>query len=562
MAKGKRPREKVRENTPLLFLLLVLFPLFGGYYNVSVLLAGVVTVLLLCWSSRQTGLLRLPVGPEAIALYGLCLGNLLAVPFAVSGGMAFTGFLRTLVWILFFLYAATYTREEREKILDAVACEGALLSGITIIAFFIDRADGLEDANGRIDGVFQYANTWALYLMAGLILLFLKDKKKRSLDWIGMLLLLAGIYLSGSRGVFLLLLGMALAYGGWYLVHKRRVVPLLLAGTSAAFLFGVSVILSGGMTLERLQAITLSSSSLNGRLLYALDGLRIIWRHPMGVGRGGYLYIQPLYQTGVYTLRYIHNEYLQAVLDGGLLAGLCTMLLPVFLLFRKGASMRERAVMFAITSHAVIDFDFQFSAVVFLLLLCGSGGRCKEVHCPRWISVFASGAAALTLSFFSAVYFFDFAGQPGIAYKMFPADLSLAESKLQSCASIAEAEPVADCILDVTDLSMVALDCKFAACVQRMDGPGMARAKYRYLRLSPYRGEVFEDFTQLLENLCVQASAEECALYRDLAGQALKLLEEVEQKTSPLAYRIADKPELAFVEAISARLRTIADIPK
>ena len=50
--------------------------------------------------------------------------------------------------------------------------------------------------------------------------------------------------------------------------------------------------------MDRLRAITLTSSSFNGRLLYDLDGLQMLLRHPLGVGRGGYLYIQPLEQTG------------------------------------------------------------------------------------------------------------------------------------------------------------------------------------------------------------------------------------------------------------------------
>ena len=113
MAKSSRrrqdlPVERPRTNTPLLFLMLLLVPLFGGYYNFSVLAWGAALLLLLGWTVHSTGALRLPMGVEAWCLYGLCACHLLTVPFGVSWGMAFTGFLRTAVWALFFIYAASF----------------------------------------------------------------------------------------------------------------------------------------------------------------------------------------------------------------------------------------------------------------------------------------------------------------------------------------------------------------------------------------------------------------------------------------------------------------------
>ena len=551
--------EKERKNTPLLFLLLVMIPLFGGYYDFSVLLAGAVLLPLLLWECRRSGTMCLPVGQEAWCLYGIWLFGLLVIPFSISPGMAFTGFLRQTVWVLFFLCAAAYTQGEREDILDVISYEGALLALIFVIAFVYNNAVGLEDRNGRIDGPFQYANTWALFLLVSLIVLLTKEKK-RPADWGAAGALLCGMFLSGSRGVFLLALGMGLAFGGRYLLQNRRVLPLILAAGAVILIGGAATALSGGMVLERLKAITLSSSSLNGRLLYYLDGLRMIARHPLGLGRGGYLYQQPLEQTGVYVLRYIHNEYLQAALDSGLLAGVLTAALAAALLFRKGLPVRERAVTFAIAAHACIDFDFQFTAVMFLLLLCGAGGKCRMVPLPKKrIRAALCGSGMAVFCYFAAVYWLSFSGHPAQAAAMFPADLSLAENCLQSHASVEDAEPEADRILASTDLSMLAWDCKFAACAQRADLNGMVEAKLQYLRLNKYRGEVYEDFTTLLEQACVQGSPSERYQYQAFAQSTILLLEEVNQTTSPLAYRIADKPELEFSNNISARLQAILE---
>ena len=558
-AKSAPRGEKPRQNTPLLFLLLVLVPLFGGYYLFSVFLSGAVLALLLLHTAWRGRGLRLPTGPEAWCLYLLAGCTLLTVPFAVSAGMAFSGFLRLAVWVLFFLYAASYSPRERADILDVAAYEGAILSLLTIIGFLYDAAAGIDNLNGRIDGLFQYANTWSLYQLICLILLIMREKR-RAVDWPAMAVLVCGIYLSGSRGVFLLLLPLALAWGVYQLVRRRDVKTVAAAAAALVLTGALAAVLSGGMVLERLQAITLNSSTLNGRLLYYIDGLHMLARRPLGIGRGGYLYLQPLVQTGVYTLRYIHNEYLQAALDGGIPAGLCMAGLCAAMLLRKGAPARERAVVFAVAAHALIDFDLQFSAVAFLLLLCGSGGRYRQFALPRRRAAAAGCAVcAAVFGYFSAVYALDFFARPAAAYALFPADLSLAENRLQDFPDVDSAESVADAILASTDLSMLAWDCKLAAATQRADLPAMVEYKYQYLRLNRYRGGVYEDFAALLENACVQGSGQELVRYKTLAQAVITQIEEVNRNTSFLAYRIVDKPELDFSPHIEARLTQIIE---
>lgn len=557
--KSARGAEKPRQNTPLVFLLLALVPLFGGYYLFSVFLAGAVLTLLLVHTVWRAGAVRLPTGPEAWCLYILTACSLLTIPFAVSAGMAFAGTLRLAVWVLFFLYAATYSPRERADILDAVAYEGAVLSLIAIVAFLCDAASGIDNPNGRIDGPFQYANTWSLYLLVCLILLMMRERR-RAADWPAMAVLLCGIYLSGSRGVFLLLLPLTLLWGGYQLVKRRNVKTVAAAAVAAVSIGALATVLSGGLVLSRLRAITLTSSSLNGRLLYCMDGLNMLLRHPLGVGYGGYLYIQPLEQTGVYILRFVHNEYLQAALDGGIPAGLCMAGLCAAMLLRKGAPVRERAVVFVIAVHSLIDFDLQFSAVAFLLLLCGSGGRYRETALPRRrASAALCALCALVFGYFSTVYALDFFERPAAAHALFAADLSLAEKRLQDFPDVEHAEPVADAIIASTDLSMLAWDCKLAAAARRADLSAMAEYKYQYLRLNRYRGEVYEDFAALLENACVQGSDSELVRYKTLAQAAITQLKEVNRTTSFLAYRIADKPELDFSPQIYARFNQIIE---
>lgn len=547
-----------RQNTPLAILILVIVPLYGGYHNTFTFAAGAALGCVLLYEILHEGTVLLPVGPDAWCLYGIAACMFLTIPFAVSPGMAFIGGLRSLVWILFFLVAAAYTWQERQIILDVTAYEGAALALLSILDYLYGRIAGLVNLNGRMDGLFQYANTWALYLLCCLVLLFLREKQKKT-DWIAISILLCGILLTGSRGVFLILFFLALAWGIGQIFRRRRVKPVLVAAGVFMAIGGLTVALSGGMVLQRLQATTFSSVTLTGRLLYYVDGLRMLQAHPLGVGHGGYLYVQATEQTGIYTTHHIHNEYLQSALDGGVLCGLLMIGFVLALLLKRGAAPRERVVCFVVCVHACIDFDFQFTAVMLLLLLCGSGGKSRPVQFSKRTPVaIACGLLVVLFSYFSVTYYLDFMNHPTAAYAMFPADLSLAENRLQDYQGAEEAEPLADKILQTTDLSMVAWDCKYTAASQREDWGAMVDSKYHYLKLCRYTGEEYEDFLDLLEQACLKCSQEELSKYLNLAEEVNKQLEEVIETTSSIAYRITDDP-VAFAAGIQERLQKIID---
>ena len=555
--KGQPQQPSARVNTPLFFLLAALLLLFGSYYDFTVLLAGAVLALLLIHAVLRRGALALPRGPALYLLGGIVLCAFLTAPVALSPGMALIGGLRWMAALLFFLYAGTYTGTEKRMILDSIAWLGAGMAAVSLCLFLGERLTGGEDANGRIDGFFQYANTYAVFLLVCLLLLALKEERKRR-DYAAMAVLVVTIFLSGSRGVFLLLAAVGLFWFLHTLVSSRRVLPALVGAAAVVLLGALAVFLSGGLVLYRLRAITLESSSLNGRLLYDLDGLRILAAHPFGVGRGGYLYVQPLFQTGPYILRSIHNEYLQAALDGGILSGVLLLALAAWIVLRPGAPLRERAAAAVLALHACIDFDFQFFGMLCLLLLLGSGGETREVSVPKPAVWAAGGLAAAALGFFTIPYTLSFFVDSRGAYALWPADLSLAEERLQHCTDLEEAGRIADRILASTDTSMLAWDCKFALAAQEADYRTMAECRFQYLRLNPYRPEVYEEMTALLENACAQDPAG-LETYKALAEQTAGQLEEVYARTSPLAYRIVDRPDFSFRPAILIRLEDIEE---
>ena len=551
--------EVPRYNTALLMLMLLCVPLYGGFHTGHALLAGVILALLLAFRVHSAGKLLLPTGPKAFCLYGLFLCQLLTLPFAVNPGMAFTGALLWGVWLLFFLCCFTYTPAERRIMLDSLADEGALLSALFTLLFLGQRLAGVPDANGRLDGPFEYANTWALYQLVCIVLL-LGRERRRKWDFPAVGVLLPGILLSGSRGVLLLTFPAAALWGLSRLCRFRGKLPRWTLPTAAGGAVLAAAALLGSGLLPRLGSLLSlgDSYSLNGRLLYWKDALRMLSRRPLGLGRGGYYYLQTLEQTGIYTVRHAHNEYIQAALEGGVLCGVLLLgLLLCFFLFRRDVPVREGAAVCLIGLHALVDFDLQYPAVAFLLLLCLSGGRRRELSLSGLRKKAAAGALALSallLGYFSLAYTLDFLGRPVLASRMFPAGLELAEHALSALGETPAGEAEALRITEMTDLSMLAWDSLNAAAARRADKPGMAEAGFQYLRLNRYRGEVYEEFAEVLKNVYASCTAAEWERCRPLARAAAELLRDTRDRTDPLAYRLSIVPNFDFAALVSQRL--------
>ena len=151
----------------------------------------------------------------------------------------------------------------------------------------------------------------------------------------------------------------------------------------------------------------------------------------------------------------------------------------------------------------------------------------------------------------------DYTGRT--AWTLFPADLEMAEKYLQNCPSIEKAEQTAQRIINHTDLSMVAWDCVCQTAKARKDTMRMVMAKYQYLRLNRYRAEVYEDFSAMIEAASANCTEDEMREYLRLASAVIQQMEEVREQTSPLAYRIVDKPELDFMEEVTARLNHVVE---
>ena len=270
---------------------------FGLFYEYAACICAVVLLLLLLYLIDRQKKLSIRFNMLLTALLALLAGYLLTPFWAVDSGMALLGFFKFLPAALFWLLLMQLGPEVRERLFLTIPVSGITMTLLSYPTRWIPALTPYFYASGRLGGFFQYSNSFALFLLLGIIPLAFQ-KKRRFLCLAGILVLLFGILATGSRTVFVLTV---LIFLWLCLTRKRLCIPLMLllaACVAAALLF---VAITGNQdTIGRFLTISLESSTLMGRLLYYRDVLPVILKHPFGLGYMGYYYAQGGFQTGVY----------------------------------------------------------------------------------------------------------------------------------------------------------------------------------------------------------------------------------------------------------------------
>ena len=312
---------------------------WGGFFDFSAIAMGAVFAgLMLFLSYRKKRI----VMPDGIILYSsiiFFISAAAACVLAFDKGAAWIGILRIMAVVIFGLMWMNLDGTSRNEAFDALPFSGACINLIGFAAWFIPGMRGYFYSADRLWGSMQYANTWALFLLIGIIILFCKEKVSYK-EWAEAVILLAGIIMTGSRSVFIL----TVLFGGWTFFKSSadKKIKLLAVGLTVLIIVVVQIVMR--LDIGRLAEISMNSSTFNGRLLYWQDAMNLIVRHPMGIGYMNYYFIQPQIQTGYYFTKNVHNDLMQCVMDNGMAAAIAVIVLVGYGLYSKKNCRRNKLV--------------------------------------------------------------------------------------------------------------------------------------------------------------------------------------------------------------------------
>lgn len=538
-----------------LFLLVALYAV-GLFYEFLSCAASVALCVYLMVRTIKTGSLRLRGNLLSAAVAAVDLLYALSALWAVDSGMAVWGFFKILPAPLFLL-ALMQDPGARERALDLLPPAACVMTVTSAVLMQIPALRSLFSVAGRLSGFFQYANTFALFLLLALVVLVTGETLTWR-TWVQAAILLGGILYSGSRTVFVLLLA---AVAVLVIFHPQKRVRW---GLAFVVLLGIGVAAGAALITGRMDSIgrflttSLTESTFVGRLLYFQDALPLILRHPFGLGYMGYYYIQPSIQTGVYSVMFIHNDFLQLLLDVGWIPALLLTAALVRAFFRRGAGLRTRLLLLLFAAHCCFDFDLQFTGMLLLLLTIAyrEEGREWIWKKPR-VPVVAGGAAAAALALYiGTAQLLSQVGQYGAALALYPGNTTARVALLTQETTADGMDQAADRILRQNTCLSVAYSAKARAAFARGDFQEVIRNKRLALERAPFASEEYEDYCRMLMTgigLYEQAgdaySAQVC---RDELLQAAHQMETLDSRLSPLGKRIVDQPRTELAADIRA----------
>lgn len=257
---------------------------YGLFYEYTAFIAGILFVILFYKITRKKKQIILKKSTNFYIYVILILSYLITSIWAIDNEMAIEGFLKFLPGIFYFILLMQFESKEKQKIMDTIPISGAVMCIVSYVLGQIPVLKaGLFSENGRLVGFFQYSNSFALFLLIGIVIIANKQEKKQK-DLIILLVLIAGILLTGSRATFIF----TLLYGIYQIIKNRKHGKKIAIGIGVIVASAAIAILILGVTqnmdiLTRLFQISFSESTLIGRILYYLDGLKIIAKNPFGL---------------------------------------------------------------------------------------------------------------------------------------------------------------------------------------------------------------------------------------------------------------------------------------
>ncbi len=472
---------------------------------------------------------------------------------AVDKGTAIYGFFKLLPIGIFAFILSIYGREDREELLEVVpyaaTVNGALAYGLS----FIPALSEYFLVADRLGGFFQSPNAFAIYCLAGIIIL-LTAKKIGIKQLLFTALLVVLIFLSGSRTVFLFLIATAVIL---ILKIKSKKIKLTIAGIIVLMIVagGVVVAVTGSyQTVGRFLTISLESSTFLGRILYYIDAIPQILKHPFGLGYYGYYFTQGSFQTGVYSVAFVHNSLLQFCLDIGIVPAIVFSAAVVASFFSKNAGFRQRLLIFAVFCHSLVDFDLEFIAVflVLLLVLDFDLFKKKSFNCNGYAVAAISVVLVVFSVYFGIINTLYLTGEYKAVNKIYGNDTM---SKMQLIVGETDKTALskyADGIIENNGCLAIAYDVKANSAYEGGDFKSVIDYKRKAIKYAPYSIEEYDDFCEkLIVGISLYSEIKDTKSVDVCKRELLRIekyLAEVEEKTNPIAWKIQDKPQLELSE--------------
>ncbi len=345
-------------------------------------------LLFVLWAGRQIALARIRLTNSAL-IPALVLLSLPILQLALGRTAYFYAtrynLLEWMAYGAFFLVASEFSGSPsaRKRLAIGIAAFGTLYATFATIQGFTAPPDllyGIVKTHGTGFGSYinrnHYAGLMEMLLPFGLVISTSRSAPPslRLLSSFGSLVMLASIFVSGSRGGMVAVVIALIVFVSHYWRHERTstaVRTLLVAAV-------LSSVFIGSFSYERVSSRSVMEATDSIRLQIARDSIHLVAQQPLlGSGLGTFTSVYPQARTFPtnYFVNAAHNDYLQLAVETGLIGLLCAVAF-LFLVFRNALLRIHRARQnwfsavtlaamigcIALLVHSLFDFNLQIPA--------------------------------------------------------------------------------------------------------------------------------------------------------------------------------------------------------
>lgn len=551
----------------LIQIFLGLFPfLFGGFYEFTAYFAQIFLLAILLIKLLKQKKAKIYINISSISILFISLGYLISSFYAIDKGMAFLGFLKFTVPLTFLGLLMQYKKEHIIKMLDVIPISGIIMIILSLLFRYIPfLPDAFYLPNGRMGGFFQYSNTFALYLLIGIIC-NVNSKNSNIKIIITTIILLIGIFLSGSRTVFVLTIISFIMLIVKFKTLRKYLIIILMVGIGSTFFY--AILTRNFSTIGRYLSMSLNSSTLWGRILYYKDALNQIMCSPFGVGYMGYSYIQHKIQTGVYNVVYVHNDFLQLILDIGIIPTVIFFIAIVKSIIKSKNYDIQKQILLIIFLHILVDFDLQFMSIFFIVVMTLDiiKGQKIIINVNRYVNIAITIIVSILYLYFGICTFMQYLSKSNIAAKMYS---SYTEANINNMCDISKndlekANKIANDILKTNKNVQMAYNVKALYYMEKQNWNLMLDNKEKSMELAKYDADNYNEYVLMLSGAidfyAKNDDMENCIKYIKLVVEVPSKIEQITKLTSDIAYKLKDSQEVKLSENVQNYIKSMEGV--
>ncbi len=272
-------------------------------------------------------------------------------------------------------------------------------------------------------------------------------------------------------------------------------------------------------------------------------------------------------QTGVYTVRFIHNDCLQIGVDAGWVPMLGYIFSVICCMGSKDLSPCKKWILAVVFLHGLLDFDLTYTVMLSIVIMLMDDVRCVGKAAwltgsyplkKQWMTALAVICMGAGL-YLSVPTVAEYNGNHALAVRIYPWYTDANLYLLSEQEDIGEAERLADRVLAQNDTCALAYYAKAFAAYCRDDYLEVIRYQKKAIDRDYFNYEEYANYATMLYDGVISGTDEEVRKQcrRELMDIPAQL-EAAKNRVSFLGSKIKDQPELELDEGMQDLLSLLS----